>query len=327
MKFRRLGREGPEVSAIGMGRGATPVQYDTPLEADFNAAIARALDLGINHFDSGDDYWNGRHEVLLGRALGKQRREVLVTSKFGNITLPDGKKGANGRPDYLRKCCDISLQRLGTDIIDIYYLHRVDPTVPIEETVGAMGDLVRAGKIRHIGLCEAGPATLKRAHAEHRVTVLQTEYSLWARDVEDGILAACRDLGIGFIGYAPLGRGLLTGNIRGVDDIPEDDRRRRHPRFQPDNLERNMKLVAGLESVAAAIGATPAQTALAWVLAQGDFIVPIPGTNRAANVELNAAVADLELPGDALSELSDLFKPGSGAGTRYNEAQLKGMGL
>jgi len=327
MKFRRLGREGPEVSAIGMGRGATPVQYDTPLEADFNAAIARALDLGINHFDSGDDYWNGRHEVLLGRALGKQRREVLVTSKFGNITLPDGKKGANGRPDYLRKCCDISLQRLGTDIIDIYYLHRVDPTVPIEETVGAMGDLVRAGKIRHIGLCEAGPATLKRAHAEHRVTVLQTEYSLWARDVEDGILAACRDLGIGFIGYAPLGRGLLTGNIRGVNDIPEDDRRRRHPRFQPDNLEHNMKLVAGLESVAAAIGATPAQTALAWVLAQGDFIVPIPGTNRAANVELNAAVADLELSGDALSELSDLFKPGSGAGTRYNEAQLKGMGL
>ncbi len=327
MKFRRLGREGPEVSAIGMGRGATPVQYDTPLETDFNASIARGLELGINHFDSGDDYWDGRHEVLLGRALGKQRRDVLVTSKFGNVTLSDGKKGANGRPDYLRQCCDISLKRLGTDVIDIYYMHRVDQTVPIEETIGAMGDLVRAGKIRHVGVCETGVNTLRRAHAEHPVTVLQTEYSLWARDVEDGILSACSDLGIGFIGYAPLGRGLLTGKIRTVDDIPEGDRRHRHPRFQDKNLEHNMKLVAGLESVAASIGATPAQTALAWVLAQGDFIVPIPGTNRVANVDLNVAAAELELPSDTLSKLSDLFKPGSGAGTRYNESQLKGMGL
>jgi len=327
MEFRRLGLNGPEVSAIGMGRGATPVQLDTPLEADFNAAIARALDLGINHFDSGDDYWNGRHEVLLGRALGKRRREVLITSKFGNITLPDGKKATNGRPDYLKQCCDVSLKRLGTDVIDIYYLHRVDPAVPIEETVGAMGDLVRAGKIRYVGLCEAGAATLRRADAEHPVTVLQTEYSLWARDVEDGILAACRELGIGFIGYAPLGRGLLTGKIRGVEDLPEDDRRRRHPRFLAENLKRNMQLVAGLESVAASIGATAAQTALAWVLAQGDFVVPIPGTNRAANVDLNAAAVDLKLPGDALAELSELFKPGSGAGMRYSETQMKDMGL
>ncbi len=327
MEFRCLGRNGPEVSAIGMGRGATPVQYDTPLEADFNAAIARALDLGINHFDSGDDYWNGRHEVLLGRALGKRRKAVLVTSKFGNITLPDGKKATNGRPEYLTKCCDASLQRLGTDVIDIYYLHRVDPAVPIEETVGAMGELVRRGKVRYVGLCEAGPATLRRAHAEHPLTVLQTEYSLWARDVEDGILAACRELGIGFIGYAPLGRGLLTGKIQSVEDIPENDRRRRHPRFLADNLARNLRLVAGLEAIAKSLDATPAQVAIAWVLAQGDFIVPIPGTNHAANVDLNAAAVRLELPQAAQAELSELFRPGAGAGTRYNETQLKGMGL
>ncbi|MGE0557611.1 MAG: aldo/keto reductase [Burkholderiales bacterium] len=327
MKFRQLGRNGPEVSAIGMGRGATPVQYGTPLEADFNAAIARALDLGINHFDSGDDYWNGRHEVLLGRALGKRRREVLITSKFGNITLPDGKKATDGRPEYLTKCCDVSLKRFGTDVIDIYYLHRVDPAVPIEDTVGAMGDLVRAGKVRYIGLCEAGANTLRRAHAVHPVTVLQTEYSLWARDVEDGILATCRELGIGFIGYAPLGRGLLTGKIRGVEDIPENDRRRRHPRFLADNLARNVRLVAGLEEVAKSVDATPAQVAIAWVLAQGDFIVPIPGTNHAANVDLNAAAVQLVLPDVVLAELSELFKPGAGAGTRYSEAQMKGMGL
>jgi aryl-alcohol dehydrogenase-like predicted oxidoreductase len=327
MKFRQLGNNGPGVSAIGMGRGATPVQYDTPLEADFNAAIARALDLGINHFDSGDDYWNGRHEVLLGRALGKRRREVLITSKFGNITLPDGKKATDGRPEYLTKCCDVSLKRYGTDVIDIYYLHRVDPAVPIEDTVGAMGELVRRGKVRHIGLCEAGANTLRRAHAEHPLTVLQTEYSLWARDVEDGILAACRELGIGFIGYAPLGRGLLTGNIRGVDDLPENDRRRRHPRFLADNLARNVKLVAGLEEIAKSLEATPAQVAIAWVLAQGDFIVPIPGTNHVANVDLNVAAVQLVLPDAVLAELSELFRQGAGAGTRYGEAQMKGMGL
>lgn len=327
MKLRQLGTDGPQVSAIGMGRGATPVQYGTPLEAEFNAAIARALDLGINHFDSGNDYWNGRHEVLLGRALKARRREVLLSSKFGNITLPDGAKATDGRPEYLRQCCDESLQRLGTDVIDFYYLHRVDPAVPIEDTVGAMGELVRRGKVRYVGLCEAGAATLRRAHREHPVTVLQTEYSLWARDVERDILPACRELGIGFVGYAPLGRGLLTGGIKRVDDIPENDRRRRHPRFLPDNLERNVALVAGLEAVAGRVGMTPAQVALAWVLAQGDYIVPIPGTNRTANVDLNVAAAQLPLPADAVTELSRIFAPGAGAGTRYNEKQMKGMGL
>jgi aryl-alcohol dehydrogenase-like predicted oxidoreductase len=327
MKLRRLGRDGPEISVIGMGRGATPVQYGTPLEAEFNAAIARALDLGINHFDSGNDYWNGRHEVLLGKALKGRRREVTLSSKFGNITLPDGAKATDGRPEYLTRCCDESLQRLGTDVIDFYYLHRVDPAVPIEDTVGAMGELVRRGKVRYVGLCEAGPATLRRAQREHPVTVLQTEYSLWARDVEPEILPACRELGIGFIGYAPLGRGLLTGAIKSVDDLPEGDRRRRHPRFLPDNLERNMRLVAGLEAVAQRVGLTPAQTALAWVLAQGEDIVPIPGTNRASNVELNVAAAASPLPADAVAELSAIFAPGSGAGTRYSEKQMKGMGI
>lgn len=327
MKFRRLGRDGPEVSAIGMGRGATPVQYGTALEADFNAAIARALALGINHFDSGDDYWNGRHEVLLGRALGAHRSGVMVSSKFGNITLADGSKATNGRPEYLRQCCDQSLQRLGTDVIDFYYLHRVDPAVPIEDTVGAMGELVRRGKIRYIGLCEAGVATLRRAHGTYPVTVLQTEYSLWARDVERDILPACRELGIGFVGYAPLGRGLLTGAIKSVADLPENDRRRRHPRFLAENLERNVQLVAGLEAVAQRVGMSPAQTALAWVLAQGGDMVPIPGTNHAANVELNVAAANTPLPAEAVAELSTIFTPGSGAGSRYNEKQMKGMGL
>ena len=327
MKFRKLGTNGPEVSAIGMGRGATPVHFDTPAVDDFNAAIARAIDLGINHFDSGDDYWNGRHEVLLGRALKGRRQQVMITSKFGNITLPDGKKATNGRPDYLKRCCDISLQRLGTDVIDIYYLHRVDPAVPIEETVGAMGDLLRCGKIRYVGLCEAGANTLRRAHREHPVTVLQTEYSLWARDVEPEILPACRELGIGFIGYAPLGRGLLTGGIRRVEDLPEGDRRRRHPRFLTDNLGRNLRLVEALEARARALNATAAQLAIAWVLAQGDFIVPIPGTNRASNVDLNASAVGLTLPDELLAELGDIFRPGAGAGTRYSEAMMKGMGL
>ena len=327
MKYRRLGLHGPKVSAIGMGRGAQPVQFGDALEDEFNAAIARALDLGINLFDTSDAYWATRHEVLLGRALKGQRNHVLVASKFGNIDLPDGKKGTNGRPEYVFECCDASLQRLGTDVIDLYYLHRVDPGVPIEETVGAMADLVKRGKVRWIGLCEAGVNTLVRAHREYPVAALQTEYSLWFRDVEQDILPACQQLGIGYVAYAPLGRGLLTGNIKSVDDLPEGDRRRRNPRFQPENLARNVELVKQLEAVAQRTNATPAQIALAWMLAQQDFIVPIPGTNRAANVELNAAAAELELPEDARRELDNIFAPGAGAGTRYAPQMLKGMGI
>jgi len=327
MNYRQLGKNGPEVSAVSMGRGAQPVRFDDPLEDEFNAAIALALDLGINLFDTSDAYWGNRHEVLLGRVLKRQRNQVLIASKFGNIDLPDGTKGTDGRPDHVSQYCDASLQRLGTDVIDLYYLHRVDPGVPIEETVGAMGDLVRRGKVRWIGLCEAGVQTLERAHREYPVSVLQTEYSLWSRDVEQDILPACRKLGIAFVAYAPLGRGLLTGNIKTVDDLPENDRRRKHPRFQPENLARNVGLVQLLEAVAERVNATAAQTALAWLLAQGDDIVPIPGTNRTANVKLNAAAAELQLPADALAELDDIFTIGAGAGPRYAPHLLKGMGL
>ncbi len=327
MKYRRLGRNGPQVSAISMGRGAAPVKFDTPQEADFNAAIHRALDLGVNFFDSSDAYWGTRHEVLLSRALKGRRSEVMIATKFGNIDLPDGKKATNGRPDYVHKCCDESLKRMGLDVIDIYFLHRVDPTVAIEETVGAMSELISRGKVRFIGICEASAKTLRRAHTEHPLTVLQTEYSLWFREVEKDILPACKELGVGYIAYAPLGRGLLTGKIRSVDDIPENDRRRRHPRFFPENLAKNIKLVAELEAMAKTYGATPAQIALAWMLAQWEGVVPIPGTNNAKNVELNVAAVDLAIDAKDIARLNEIFAFGAGAGERYMPGALKGVGI
>jgi aryl-alcohol dehydrogenase-like predicted oxidoreductase len=328
MKYRKLGRNGPSVSAISMGRGNQAIKFDDEAMVQaFNAAVRRAYELGINFFDSSDAYWSTRHEVLLGRAIKGFRNEVMVSSKFGNIDLPDGKKGTNGRPEYLKKCCDESLQRMGVDVIDVYYLHRVDPDVPIEETVGAMGRLIEDGKVRWIGICEAGPATLKRAHKAHPVAVLQTEYSLWFREVEQDILPACRELGIGYVAYAPLGRGLLTGRIKSVDDLAPNDRRRRHPRFQPENLAKNVKLVEELEAMAKEQGVTTAQLALAWVLAQGEDIVPIPGTNQVKNVELNAAAADIRLSGEPLARLSEIFAIGAGAGTRYHPNVLKGIGI
>ena len=327
MKYRRLGRNGPQVSAISMGRGAAPVKFDTPQDADFNAAIHRALDLGVNFFDSSDAYWGTRHEVLLSRALKGRRSEVMIATKFGNIDLPDGKKATNGRPDYVHKCCDESLKRMGLDVIDIYFLHRVDPTVAIEETVGAMSELISRGKVRFIGICEASAKTLRRAHTEHPLTVLQTEYSLWFREVEKDILPACKELGVGYIAYAPLGRGLLTGKIRSVDDIPENDRRRRHPRFFPENLAKNIKLVAELEAMAKTYGATPAQIALAWMLAQWEGVVPIPGTNNAKNVELNVAAVDLAIDAKDIARLNEIFAFGAGAGERYMPGALKGVGI
>jgi aryl-alcohol dehydrogenase-like predicted oxidoreductase len=327
MKYRRLGRSGPQVSAISHGRGAQPVKFGEPLEAEFNATVHRALDLGINFFDSSDAYWSTRHEVLLGRALKGRRSEALVTSKFGNIDLPDGGKAMNGRPDYVFECCEASLKRLGVDVIDVYYMHRVDPSVPIEDTVGAMAQLISQGKVRFIGLCEASVKTLKRAHREHQITVLQTEYSLWFRDVEADILPACRELGVGYVAYAPLGRGLLTGRIKSLDDIPESDRRRSHPRFHPENLVRNIKLVRELEAIAAKYPASPAQIALAWMLARGDDIVPIPGTNHVKNVEENAAAADIELSKADLARLNSVFAPGSGAGDRYMPHIMKTVGV
>lgn len=328
MRYRKLGRNGPSVSAISMGRGAQPVKFDDAAAVEaFNGAIHRAFDLGINFYDSSDAYWGTRHEVLLGRAIKGFRDKVLVSSKFGNIDLPDGKKGANGRPDYLRKCCEDSLKRMDVDVIDVYYQHRVDPEVPIEETVGAMARLVEEGKVLHLGLCEAGPDTIRRAHKTHPIAVLQTEYSLWFREVERDIFPACRELGIAYVGYAPLGRGLLTGRIKSIEDIPANDRRRNHPRFQPENLAKNVKLVEELETMAKGQGVTTAQLALAWVLHQGEDIIPIPGTNHAKNVDLNAAAADIRLSPEKVARLSEVFAIGAAAGTRYRPNALKGMGI
>ncbi len=327
MKYRRLGRNGPQVSAVSLGRGSQPIQFGEPLEAEFNATVRRALDLGITLFDSSDAYWGTRHETLLGRALKGRRNQALIATKFGNIDLPDGKKGTNGRPEYVVECCEASLRRLNVDVIDLYYLHRVDPNVPIEETMGAMAQLISQGKVRFLGICEAGSKTLRRAHREHPVTVLQTEYSLWFREVELDILPACRELGVGYIAYAPLGRGLLTGNIKSVDDLPPGDRRRNNPRFKPENLALNVGLVRELESIAARNQVSPAQVALAWLLAQGEDIVPIPGTNHVRNLEQNAAAAELRLSAGDLEHLSQVFAIGAGAGERYPAHVLKGVGL
>ena len=327
MKYRRLGRNGPQVSAISMGRGAAGVKFDTPLVDDFNAAIHRALDLGVNFFDSSDAYWGTRHEVLLSRALKGRRNDVMIATKFGNIDLPDGKKATNGRPEYVHKCCDESLQRMGLDVIDIYFLHRVDPGVPIEDTVGAMSELISRGKVRFIGLCEASAKTLRRAHAEHPLIALETEYSLWFRESEKDILPACKELGVGYIAYAPLGRGLLTGKIKTVEDIPEADRRRRHPRFLPENLARNIELVAELEAMARRYDASPAQLALAWILAQWEGMVPIPGTNNAGNVEQNVAAVDLRIDAKDIARLNEVFAIGAGSGERYMANALKGVGI
>jgi aryl-alcohol dehydrogenase-like predicted oxidoreductase len=328
MKYRKLGRDGPRVSAIGQGRGAQPVKFDDEaMVKAFNDTIHRAYDLGINFFDSSDAYWGGRHETLLGRATRAFRDKILITSKFGNIDLPDGKKATNGRPEYLQKCCEESLRRLDVDVIDVYFLHRVDPGVPIEETIGAMARLIEQGKVRWIGVCEAGPETLRRAHKTHPLVALQTEYSLWFREVEGDVLPACRELGIAYIAYAPLGRGLLTGRFRSVEDFPPNDRRRKHPRFQPQNLEKNIQLVEALDAMAKGQGATSAQLAIAWLLAQGEDIIPIPGTNHVKNLDLNAAAADIALSPEKLVRISELFAPGAGAGKRYGETILKQVGI
>ena len=280
MKYRRLGKSGPQVSAISQGRGATPIRFGDPLETDFNAAIAKALELGVNFFDSSDAYWGTRHEVLLGRALKGRRGDAVIASKFGNIDLPGGKKATDGRPEYVRACCEASLKRLGVDVIDVYYLHRVDPNVPIEDTVGAMAQLISQGKVRFIGLCEAGVKTLRRAHREHPITVLQTEYSLWFRDVEREILPACRELGIGYVAYAPLGRGLLTGRIRRSTTCPRATAGVGIRASCPRTSRATSSSCASSKRLPSSTNVSPAQIALAWLLAQGDDIVAIPGTNH-----------------------------------------------
>ena len=326
MKYRKLGKNGPTVSAIGLGAGSATTNFGDRDDEVQIATVHRAIDLGVTLFDTADRYMKGRHERMLGRALKGRRDKLVVCSKFGNIDKPDGSKSYNGRPEYVRSACDASLAQLGVDTIDLYYLHRIDPEVPIEETVGAMAELVRAGKVRWLGLSEAGPKSLARACKVHPITALQTEYSLWARDVEEKILPACRELGIGFVAYSPLGRGLLTGTIRKIDDIAPHDIRRKQPRFREGNFERNLELVGSIEAIAAKRGATPAQVSLAWLLSRGEDVFPIPGTKQQKWLEQNIAAVDLVLDPKEIQALSSAFRPGARAGERYDPGYFVTLG-
>ncbi|HZR69258.1 MAG TPA: aldo/keto reductase [Burkholderiales bacterium] len=326
MKYRKLGKNGPTVSAIGLGAGSATTNFGERDDQVQIETMQRAVDLGVTFFDTADRYMKGRHERLLGQALRGRRNRVILATKFGNFDLPDGKKGYNGKPAYVREACDASLKNLGVDHVDLYYLHRIDPDVPIEETVGAMSRLVEAGKVRWLGLSEAGPKSLARACKVHPIAALQTEYSLWARDVEAEILPACRELGIGFVPYSPLGRGLLTGNVRSLEDLAPHDVRRKQPRFQPGNIEKNLALLEPLERIAKDHGATKAQVALAWLLAQGDDIVPIPGTKQQKWLEQNVASLDLSLSEGELDLLAETFKPGARAGERYTPGYFVTLG-
>src|SRR4051812_16509344 len=330
MKSRKLGRNGPAVSAIGLGcMGMTGV-YGVPNEADAIATIHRALDLGVNFIVTSDAYASGKNEELVGRALKGKRERALIGTKFGNLNMsgfkpPEGMSA--GHPDYVRLACEDSLKRLGVDVIDLYAMHRMDPKVPIEDTVGAMKRLIEQGKVRFLGLSEAGAQTLRRAHTVHPMASLETEYSLWSRDPERDVLPACRELGIGYMAYSPLGRGFLTATIKSPDALVDKDRRRDHPRFNPDNLKRNVALLEPLERIASAHRITPAQAALAWVLAQGQDIVPIPGTKHVKYMEQNAAAVDINLGAAEVEQLSRAFAPGAAAGTRYPEKQMTSLGL
>jgi aryl-alcohol dehydrogenase-like predicted oxidoreductase len=318
MDTRTLGREGLTVSAEGLGCMGMSEFYGTADEGEAIRTIHRALELGVTFLDTADMYGPFTNERLVGRAIAGRRDEVVLATKFGNERREDGSWiGINGSPDYVRRACDASLERLGTDHIDLYYQHRVDPDTPIEETVGAMKELVDAGKVRHLGLSEASPETIRRANAVHPITALQSEYSLWSRDPEDAILPTVRELGIGFVAYSPLGRGFLTGAIKTVDDLPEDDFRRHSPRFQGDNFAQNVALVERVEEIAREKGVTPGQLALAWVLAQGEDVVPIPGTKRVAYLEENVAAADIELTPEDLARIDEAAPSGAAAGDRY----------
>lgn len=328
MQRRTLGRARPlEVSAIGLGcMGMTRI-YGPFDPEECIAAIHRAVEIGIDFLDTSDMYGGGKNEELVGQALKGIRDRVVLATKFGNLRTPDGKQAVCGRPDYVMEAVDKSLARLGVEVIDLYYQHRVDPEVPIEETVGAMARLVEQGKVRFLGLSEAGPKTIRRAHAVHPITALQTEYSLFTRDVEDEILPTCRELGIGFVAYAPLGRGLLTGAITSLDVLDENDRRRDHPRYHPGNLEKNAALVEPVRRLAEKTGATPAQVALAWVLSRGDDIVPIPGTKRIAKLEENAATLSKSFAKADLDALTREVRAAEVAGTRYPAGGMKRVGL
>jgi aryl-alcohol dehydrogenase-like predicted oxidoreductase len=323
MKRARLGSQGLEVSRLGLGCMGMSDFYSGRDDAESVRTLHRALELGISFLDTADMYGPFKNEELVGRAIKGKRSQVVLATKFGNKRSPDGQfLGISGRPEYVRACCDASLKRLQVDVIDLYYQHRVDKDTPIEETVGAMAELVRAGKVRYLGLSEAAPATIRRAQRVHPISALQTEYSLWSREVEEEILATVRDLGIGFVAYSPLGRGFLTGRFQKPSDLAEDDFRRRHPRFQDGNFQKNLDLVKAVQDMAAKKKATPAQVALAWVLAKGEEIVPIPGTTKVARLEENAAALDVTMTAAEVSHLEAAIRRGATAGLRYADMSM-----
>ena len=328
MRARKLGSQGLTVTALGLGCMGMSDFYAGRDDAESVATIHRALDLGCTFLDTADVYGPYTNEELVGRAIKGRRHEIVLATKFGNVRGPDkGWAGVNGRPEYVKQACDASLKRLGVDHVDLYQQHRVDRSVPIEETVGAMAELITAGKVRFLGLSEASAATIRRAHRAHPITSVQTEYSLWTRDPEDEVLPTCRELGITFVAYSPLGRGFLSGNIKEIDHLPANDYRRNNPRFQGENLRRNLELQRRVEELAAGKGCNPAQLALAWLLAQGDDIVPIPGTKRRKYLEENAQAVSLKLSPQDLARIDQALPRGATSGARYPESAMRRVNL